>query len=59
MNTVARQAHGQIRRDKALAFRRHAAGDEDRLQRSFIASLVDARAEAAKLLDALRRALPA
>src|ERR1035441_10348749 len=52
IDAVARQAHGQIRRDKGLAFRGHAAGDENRLQRGFIARLVNARTEAAKLLDA-------
>ena len=44
VNAVARQAHGQIGDDKALAFFWHATGDEDRLQRGFIAGLIDARA---------------
>src|ERR1039458_129665 len=52
IDTVSRHAHGQIRRDKALSFRRHTAGDKNRLQWSLRVSLVDVRAEAAKLLDA-------
>ena len=49
---VARQAHRQIYCDKALSIRRHAAADENRLERSLIAKLVDLRAQATKLLDA-------
>ena len=50
--SAARQAHGQICHDKGLAFRRHSAADEDRLERSKIVELVNLRPQAAKLLDA-------
>ena len=49
---VARQAHRQIRRDKGLALRGHAAADKDCLERILIAKLVNLRAQPAKLLDA-------
>ena len=51
LNTVASQANGQIGRDKTLTISWHAAGNEDCLQRGFIASLIDVRAETAKLLN--------
>src|SRR5580658_8291591 len=52
VDAIARHAHGQIRCYKALPFGRHTAGDKNRLQWSLSVSLVDVRAEAAKLLDA-------
>src|SRR5271170_1336729 len=47
---VAREAHGQIGRDEALALLRHAAGYHDALERADVAQLEDSGAEASKLL---------
>ena len=49
---VARQADGQIGRNKGLSLGGQSAADQDGLERSLIAKLIDLRAQSTKLLNA-------